>query len=187
MNVTVTTYPAWLPLVRAAEATWPDKDWPYWHVYQTEHSVKFATKDAYRLTAPCQILLNHMLTHVTANIPEFQSAKVFPDLDLHGAGMHWIPKDGFLAPHVDSEKHPVRQWFRVASSVLFLSECEGGELCVEGLDPIAPNPGKLVTLPSNRKHWVRPVLAGNRYTLSVFWWALEGHGSTTSATFEDFS
>lgn len=173
--------PELLPLVEAARESWPRKDWPHWHRYSGNDSEKYATKDRLRLTYPCSLLIQGMITKLSENCPLVKGS--FPDLELYGSGMHWIPEGGFLAPHVDSEKHAFHEWYRVASSVLFISPCEGGELVVDGKS-VPVNPGSIATIDSSVKHWVNPVTKGERYTLSVFWWSRNGSGDRVSAKFD---
>jgi len=165
-----------LPLVRAANQEWPEPDWPYWHLYSNEDSVKRASKDPCRLTPSCKLLLAKMAEHPVDD-------GLFPDMALHGAGMHEIPEGGHLSLHKDSERHPAKPWFRKLNMVLFLSECEGGELEIEGQSLIIPEPGKAVVFSPGLSHQVLPVTAGSRRSLSLFWWGLDGDGDTTSARF----
>jgi hypothetical protein len=166
----------YLPLCRAAAATWPAPDWPHWHLYQTADSHKRATKDPDRLTPACRRLLQEM---AVLTCPD----GTFPDLDLHGAGMHWLQEGGYLARHRDGEVHPLTGWYRRWNAILFVSECEGGELVVDGQEPLQPRVGRLVTFDSQIPHEVRPVTGGKRKSLSLFWWSLAGDGASTQATF----
>ena len=168
---------AWnLPLVEACRATWPNAHWPHWHKYADQNSIKYATKDPDRLNPAAKMLIQRM-----ADLPV--EAGWFPDLDLHGAGMHWIPEGGHLERHLDGQVHPLNGWYRKANAILFLDHCEGGELCVEGLEPIHPQPGKLVMFAADQWHEVRKVVSGNRRSLSLFWWSLKGEGVREGALF----
>ena len=165
-----------LPLALAASNEWPSGDWPHWHLYDGNNSVKRASKDHYRLTPACKLLIAKM---AETSVPD----GLFPDLSLHGAGMHEIPQGGYLRSHKDSEKHPVKPWFRKLNMVLFINSCEGGELVIENHEPISPKPGKAVIFSPNLSHEVIPVTEGIRMSLSLFWWSLSGEGKTTVADF----
>lgn len=151
-------------LINAALATWPDERWSGWHRYTGEQGDKFATKDSLRLPAACQLLINMMAKF---QVPE----GCFPDLDLHGAGMHWIKEGGRLPLHRDAQTHPLTGWTRRVNAVLFLESCEGGELRFNvGGEVIEPKAGKIVRFPVDQPHEVLKVKGGQRRTLSLFWW-----------------
>lgn len=164
-----------MPLVRAAAACWPDARWPHWHKYSDRNAVKFASKDAGRIIAPCKLLIQRL---AELDVPE----GLFPDLELHGAGMHWLPQGGRLEWHHDGERHPLLGWKRELNAVLFLSECDGGELETEH-DLVTPVLGEVVIFDASVKHRVRPVTNGDRKTLSLFWWSLSSPGTSEQAVF----
>lgn len=176
-DIDVQEFAEWLPLIKAAVACMPDERWPHWHKYNDSDSVKYATKDPARIPEPCKLLIPLICLNAKTGCDSF------PDLDLHGAGVHWIPENGRLNHHKDSQRHPAAGWYRRRSSVLFLSECSGGTLEVDGYGTIIPKPGVLVTFDSQLGHKVNPVTKGNRYTLSVFWWSLTGSGTSERAEF----
>lgn len=163
MSITVRDNTMPQGLIDAALATWPDERWPHWHLYSGEYGVKRASKDPERLPAPCRILVERM---AAIDIPG-----CFPDLDLHGAGMHWIPSGGRLSRHIDSNIHPLTGWRRRANTILFLEGCGGGELKIMG-QLITPKSGRTVHFDCGEDCWheVLPVESGNRRTLSLFWW-----------------
>jgi len=171
----------WIPIVNSVVAEWPTNNWSHWHSYNDSNSKKFATKDRNRLSPVAHILLEKMVSKV-CELDSSSLENCFPDFELHGAGMHMILPGGYLKPHTDSEKHPTRNWYRKYSTVLFLTECEGGVLTIEN-KVVYPTPGKLVTLDSSAIHSVGKVEHGKRLSLSVFWWGLEGSGDTTQAQF----
>lgn len=153
-------------LVEAARATWPRADWPHWHKYSDANSVKYATKDPARVTAAVAELIRAMSI---LNVPE----GCFPDLDLHGAGMHWIPEGGHLGSHIDAQRHPLTGWKRRCNAILYLDRCEGGELVIDGYGDVTPEPGLLLMFDTAIRHEVRRVTAGNRRSISLFWWSVE--------------
>lgn len=165
-------------LCLAAATEWPDNKWPHWHLYSYADSQKYASKDASRLTPACKVLINLLAGQSIA------PADTFPDLSLHGAGMHMIETGGYLKRHTDGERHPTTGWFRRFNAIVFLSDCDGGELVIDGHDPVRPRFGQVVGFESSVPHEVLPVTGGVRKTLSLFWWSLDGIGETTAATFE---
>lgn len=174
MKVIDDFYPA---LCRSAAATWPEQVWPHWYMYNDDHAVKFATKDPGRLTHPCRLLCD--LLAAECECPP----DAFVDFDLHGAGMQWLPSGGYLRRHQDSARHPLLGWYRAWNAVLFLSECAGGELVIDGCDTVAPAVGRLVMFAPTIPHQVLPVTSGDRKTLCLFWWSHQGTGDSTRATF----
>ncbi len=182
-------------LCRAAEACWPSPSWNFWHRYNGKTSNKFASMDRCRIPAGCIAALDALAITLSGSIGES-----FIDYDLHGAGMHMMPPNGFLAWHVDAENHPLHRWVRTHSIVLFVnSRWElhyGGELEIETLDGvkhIRPQQGTAVIFNTDRTwHQVKPVttrdpLCPNSYrkTLALFGWNYgQKEGGSTSAVFD---
>lgn len=176
-------------LLRAAEAEWPDPDWPEWHLYDTEHARKYATRHRSSITPAADLMLSQM-----ALLPVSQwfcSAHVFPDMQLHGAGMHMLTSGGRLGLHRDAEAHPVRDWKRELSAVLFVGDWDpewGGQLQL-GDKAIDVRRNRLVIFRcAGTVHGVpEPVRCpegASRKSLALFWWSSGGGDrSATSATF----
>ncbi len=166
-------------LVRAVDATWPRLDWPHWHKYADAHAVKYGTKDADRLPKPANILIERM-AEIDVGLDSF------PDMDLHGAGMHCMPIGGFLGRHVDGAVHPLTGWRREANALLFVSPWQddwGGDLCFydhgEVVQRVSPRFNRLVLFTGDIEHGVEAVAGPNqRRTLSLFWWSLTQSDST---------
>jgi Rps23 Pro-64 3,4-dihydroxylase Tpa1-like proline 4-hydroxylase len=116
----------------------------------------------------------------------------FPDFTLYGAGLHEIPSQGWLSRHLDSTHHPITQWTRVASMVLFINSIWesdwGGELVVGGT-PVEPKQGRTVIMSTHDSayHEVRKVTGpDSRKTLAMFWWStVQGNQTRPSAQFMD--
>ena len=176
MDVRIVEDFAPIGLVNAARATWPDERWPYWHRYSGTMGEKFATKDPSRLTLPCQQIIGQM-SGVVVPDPE-----CFPDLELHGAGMHWIREGGCLPCHRDAVAHPLTGWTRRYNAILYLDTCSGGDLVFSDdnnaeTSRVAPVKNRLVIFPVSSRHEVEPVISGERRSLSLFWWDNTGSAS----------
>lgn len=167
-----------MSLIEAARNTWPRSDWPHWHKYDDGNSVKYATKDYQRVTSAVSECIRQM-----AAMPVCPG--LFPDLDLHGAGMHWIPEGGYLRRHLDGQMHPLTGWYRKTNAIVFLDSCEGGELVIDGQESIKPEPGKLVMFDSHIWHEVQQVTKGERRSISLFWWSIDGSGERDRVLFEN--
>ncbi|HEY3968478.1 MAG TPA: 2OG-Fe(II) oxygenase [Planctomycetaceae bacterium] len=173
-------------LLRAVGATWPHDDWAHWHKYNDENSVKLASKDAHRVPDAARLVLASM-----ANVDVSRLApESFPDLDLHGAGLHSIFAGGHLALHLDGAVHPLTGWRRECNAVLFVDDWQpawGGELefwtdpASGPFERIIPAFNKLVLFSTSDSAWHRVAkVAGDkpRRTLSLFWWS-QGTASST--------
>lgn len=92
--------------------------------------------------------------------------KLFPILPDHET--HWFFRvhkmevGGKMAEHCDGN-------FSLAVSI-YLSECEGGELCIRGEDSIlvSPKVGRMVVLKCDTLHSVLPVKQGIRKSIQLF-------------------
>lgn len=154
-------------LIEAARATWPDERWPHWHRYTGEHGDKLASKDADRLPAACRLLVARM---AELAVP----AGCFPDLDLHGAGMHWLRRGARLPRHLDAQRHPLLGWRRRFNAILYLDTCSGGDLRLEhqGREvAVQPRVNRLAMFAADPPHEVTEVTDGDRRSLSLFWWS----------------
>jgi Rps23 Pro-64 3,4-dihydroxylase Tpa1-like proline 4-hydroxylase len=82
----------------------------------------------------------------------------------------------FLRPHVDHALHPVTGKTRLSNLLLYLTDCEGGELRLIGPDTefkIKPKANRAVLFQSygNAVHAVEPVISGERIALSVYFYS----------------
>ncbi len=170
-------------LCRAACAEWPDERWQHWLRYDGERGTKFATRDALRVPPICQEIIRDLLRLPLERLTGL--AGTFPDANLYGAGMHWIPAGGALPLHLDGDHNPVTGWERAASALVYVSPCEGGDLQLWDaagktiVKSIAPQPGRLVVFECGDNSWhsVAPVTGGNRLSLSSFFWRLPRHST----------
>lgn len=163
-------------LVNAVAATWPRDDWPHWHRYHDRTADKYATKDASRITDAAKLVIGIMAEmDVGCN-------ECFPDLDLHGAGLHMLKPGGFLGLHLDGAKHPLTGWSRIANAVLFIDDWLpewGGELQMcrengETLQSVSPRKGRIAVFETTPTAWHRVTSVTGpapRRTLSLFWWS----------------
>lgn len=163
-------------LCRAAEAAWPAADWIYWHRYTGKTSNKFGTLDRSRIPPACLAALDQLSIAVQPYI-----GNSFIDYDLHGAGLHMMPHDGYLSRHTDAECHPLRPWRRTHSIVMSVnSEWRsewGGQLWLENHGTVQPQQGKAVIFETQGvPHEVLPVtspVGTYRKTLALFAWAID--------------
>lgn len=84
---------------------------------------------------------------------------LFPDPELFGAGLHCIPRGGFLNMHVDFNQHP-KGWHRRVNLLIYLNmrwESEwGGQLQLGLLNDaklIEPIGGRCVIFETNERSW----------------------------------
>lgn len=165
-------------MCRAACAEWPNEQWIHWLRYEGERGTKYVTKDVLRLTPTCTEIIRDMTKLPIEKLTGI--AETFPDTSLYGAGMSWIPTGGELPLHLDSDHHPIASWERSVSAVLYLSECEGGELSLWNAEgnavekQIAPRPGRLVLFECTDVSWhsVSKVVTGRRLSVSMFFWRI---------------
>jgi hypothetical protein len=181
-------------LLLAVAATWPRDDWPHWHRYRDQTADKFATKDADRIPPAAKLVIGEL-----AKLPIRELLDVgpcFPDLDLHGAGLHMSQPGGYLGCHLDGATHPITGWSRVANAILFVDDWQpewGGALqMVDGgqvVEECHPHRGRLAAFATSDTAWHQVSrVAGPvpRRTISLFWWSLSPAESTRDrAEFQD--
>ena len=129
-------------ILNAARAAWPEPTWSGWHRYKGTTADKYGTLHYSLIPPACGEALRQLASVVGAMLPN----DCFIDYEYHAAGLHQIPPGGFLGRHLDAEQHPMRQWERTHSAVLFLDTIpasKGGELYVE-------NPYTLIQPKANR-------------------------------------
>jgi len=174
-------------LLNAVAATWPRDDWPYWHRYRDDTSDKFATKDPDRLPAAAKLAVAELLKLPVVELLGV-SDDCFPDLDLHGAGLHSHPPGGLLSAHLDGAVHPLTGWARVANAILFVDDWQpecGGAL--QMLDPgpravteqALPVRGRVALFATSDTAWhqvSRVTGPQRRRTISLFWWSQRASG-----------
>lgn len=167
-------------LTRAAEASFPDADWPHWVRYESDIERKLTCPAWHQFPAPIWQMLERMgrysMEHFTAKV-------LIPDMGLWGAGMCAIPPGGSLDVHLDADRHP-RTWRRrLYTMIVFLnSEWQsewGGCLQLYNYEraapivSIEPQRGRLIVF-ENTPHAYHGVSAVTgpvmRKSLSLFWY-----------------
>lgn len=171
-------------LVRSLLATWLPDDSGHWHRYDCG---KLATKDADRLPVAGKSLLQVMAALPVHNMLGISDA--FPDLEyLHGAGLHHMPVGSTLDLHCDSERHPLKPWKREASAVLYLDDCDGGELefCNDfGVDVRIESKSNRLILFTTPGQWHRVAECRSvRRSLCLFFWSLNASCGSDHAVFK---
>lgn len=171
-------------LVRALAETWLPPDSGHWHIYENG---KRATKSPDHLPRAATALLDIMAGLDVESLVGCDNS--FPDLEyLHGAGLHQIDAGGSLGLHLDSERHPLLPWRREASVVLYLDDCDGGEieLCDAtgaAVETIPTKANRLVMF-STPGQWHRVSTAKSlRRSLCLFFWSRKEGGTETRAKF----
>lgn len=99
-----------------------------------------------------------------------------PDRTFYGAGVSIMRPGDFLKPHIDHATHPHTGKTRMHNFLLYLTDCEGGELRLIGPDSelkIRPKRNRAVIFQShgNAVHAVEPVISGERIALSVYFYS----------------
>lgn len=174
-------------LLRAVAETWPHANSTHWHAYRDKNSVKLASRSWEGIPRAASLALDRMAEIDVESLLGLSDA--FPDLDgLNGAGLHQMSDGGFLGLHLDAESHPLRPWIRAASGVLYLDDCDGGELelCDDAgnaHESITPKRNRLAlfTCPG-QWHRVKECRSMRR-SLCLFWWTSGTCSGATSATF----
>jgi len=180
-------------LALAANVEWPTVDWGWWVTYSDQNSEKYASRSIHTCSDVFRLLLDRMMIH----LPDRQCKGNFPDISLHGAGLHEIPPKGFIRNHVDALEHPTKNWRRELTLILYLNpdwkEEWGGAFCInnkqgEVLEKIYPEHERLLIFrPTlHTYHSVEPVCgtAPSRKTLTLFYWSeCEKRGLNAKADF----
>jgi len=178
------------PMVaEGARADFPDESWPWWHRYDTVNARKYGTVDRLRIPRGCAVALDQLADFVSLEL-SWQNA--FIDREWYGGGLHLMPPGGFLKPHLDADRHPLRDWIRRGSVVWFADDCEvGGGLVVssdDGLNQqIQPVRNQAIVIEHGPDAWHGVTEAVEpRRTLALFLWEQRDDidpAATTSAKF----
>lgn len=174
-------------LLHAVHATWPDVNWNGWHHYSGQDAEKYGTRSA-RDLSPLVTSCLYQMVEVASQYVEFGC---FPDMELHGAGMHMLCPGGYLRKHLDSSVMESTGWKREYSCVLGVNpvwrEQWGGRFVLDHT-PSVPLFNQMVIFRTteNAYHWVEEVIGPEpRCTLAVFFWSKRepADPSRTSARF----
>lgn len=128
---------------------------------------KLVVRDKFNLPSDVEYALTK-LEGMVVELAEFHKIKsLMCDEQRHYAGVFKYRRDGYLFPHVDAGIHPATGKRKHITVLLYLGECEGGELefwsgdnCA-GEDPklhellytIKPEHGKVVVFVNNDYAW----------------------------------
>lgn len=183
-------------MLRAVDREWPTLQWRHWLNYGGEHALKLTSKDRSTIKPPALNALDELCKLPMSEMTGVR--RIFPDYDFHGAGLHTMPRDGFLERHLDSNYHPQTGWFRRLSVVLFVNEhweqSWGGELCLWDGESVGcriePTFNRMAVMDVTDRsyHSVSPVRCPQgemRKTLSIFYWSL--HGQNTKRRKSEFA
>lgn len=184
-------------LIESARATWPKESWPYWHQYE---NAKLASRSPYRgifeFPKAVELILAQLAEIAVAQLLfKYEPAppRLFPDVEfLHGAGMHQMKAGTSLGLHKDTDRHPSKPWKREATALLYLDDCEGGELDLTDASGklqkrIGPVRNRLVLFATPAQwHRVNETL-GTRRSVCLFFWSIcdDGFEGDRRAVFVD--
>lgn len=167
-------------LARACEVDWPDKNWRQWHFYGPWK--KLASRSASDFPKSLEAASVEL---AKADVKQEFQLDCFPDLGLYGAGLHEMRQGSELGRHLDSDHHPLHEWRREISGVLFLNSVWradwGGDLVFstsQGNETgrVSPKFNRLVLFQCTDEsfHAVEQVtcpIDTSRKTLAMFWWS----------------
>jgi len=158
-------------MVYALSATWPDIHSPHWHIYNDANSTKLASRSWDHMPRMATFMLNELATLNVDKLLNLQGS--FADIEgLNGAGLHYMLEGSHLGLHTDAAKHPIRPWRRVASAVLYLDNCEGGELQFDD-EVVIPKFNRLALFTTeNNRHRVTECRSKRR-SLCMFYWKVD--------------
>jgi len=136
-------------VVSRINAEWPD-DWDKEDgSYQNKWNTQDLPSTAQAVTDSIDIARIERITGITG---------LMPDPDLCGAGLHCIPRGGFLKMHCDFNAHP-NGWHRRVNVLIYLNEiwekAWGGYLSLGKAQQkeIAPIGGRCVIFETNENTW----------------------------------
>jgi len=159
-------------LIEAAKATWPNQNNGQWHAYDNG---KLVSKTSGIFSSAVKLIIPEMIKWVDSLGITGES---FPDIEyFHGAGLHQMGPGNYLGLHTDCEFHPLLPWKREWSIILYLDDCEGGELDIVNEDGTvaARIPSKCNTLAMfstpNQLHRVNET-KNLRRTICLFYWSI---------------
>lgn len=163
-------------LLRSLYASWPSDSWRGWHKYDDNNAYKYGSRSHLGLPVaamPCILQIVEAVSDCI-RMPDY----CFPDLELHGAGLHMLPPGGYLRKHLDSSFMESTGWRREYSCVLGVSpeweaDIDGGEFILNG-EEVSPEFNQLVVFKTTEHsyHEVREVTGINpRLSLCVFYWS----------------
>lgn len=171
-------------LLEAVRSEVPPPFNPAWHLFSNENERKMGGKRTMWGTKTWTLFDDHL------DAPDFlgELADAFGigapvTVDDYGGGYHLIPPGGFLASHVDFNRHPKTQLWRRLNLIIFLNhgwdEAYGGEL-VLGADAdvvIEPRWNTTVIFETNDQSWHGhpvPTAAGFwRYSFAAYFYSEE--------------
>ena len=174
-------------MANAVVAEFPSQEWRYWHRYNDENSIKYASKDPLRFPNAIARALNHLGSVIETSGISIHYPHTFVDYEFHAAGMHMIPSGGYLSKHKDAARHPLLPWKRTLSACWYATqgwqEDWGGQIDIEGA-VMVPEFNTLAIFESDRLHEVLPITGSeDRRVLSLFCWEVdhEAAGETQAA------
>jgi Rps23 Pro-64 3,4-dihydroxylase Tpa1-like proline 4-hydroxylase len=131
-----------------------NREWPQeWLKEDGKATRKWSTSRLPPTAAAVVQSIDRSMVEAATGIPKLRA-----DPELFGAGLHCIPRGGFLKMHVDFNKHP-RGWHRRANLLIYFNQVWKDEwgghlrLGLEKPKEIAPIGGRCVIFETNDQSW----------------------------------
>lgn len=190
------TFPVWYSdgvfprsVLSGLRAEWPKRSWDYWIRYSDHNSNKYASRCGLASLPPiAQSVLTQMSLFMLPGILELQD--YFPDLSLHGSGLHELPEGGYLKEHLDCAQHPIKPWTRKLSMCYYIDSLDNfeGSICFRNNGEevnLETKENRLVIFDSTDLRHGVSTTSKRRRSLSLFYWkeGLDSDRLDTSANF----
>ena len=120
-------------LAQIVEGEFPHFNMSLWHVYNNDVEKKKTTNVWNNFQANTYRLFSYLNSpNFVSYLSELMNIELFPDMGLHGGGLHIHGNGGLLNPHLDYVIHPKLGLKRKLNLIVYLSqslvEGMGGEL-----------------------------------------------------------
>ena len=162
-------------LVHQAALDWPTDDWCHWIHYDSDDQKKRTCNVPVFMPDSIKTILRGMLTLPVQDVLEGVEGPLIADPGLYAGGMHSMAPAEYVRTHLDCDGHPLMPWTRRVNVMLYLGDCDGGELVLHHDDRktnIKPRSGRLVLFECSDSsfHSVTKVESGCRKSLMVCFW-----------------
>lgn len=112
-----------IDLAKKVSEEFPDFNSDFWYEYSNPLEIKKACSDWNRFSPTIYETFFHLLSHETTSYLSYiTGTKLFPDIGLHGGGLHCHKSGGKLNTHLDYSLHPKINLQRKVNIILYVSE-----------------------------------------------------------------